>query len=118
MLAMRISSLLSIAALALSGPALGQERPSDADLAQALRAGGYVIVIRHGATHADQADTDPLNHDNVAKQRQLNAKGEDAAKAFGAAFRQIGVPVGKVVTSHFNRAYQTAKLAGFEHRRH
>jgi hypothetical protein len=26
-----------------------------------LRAGGYVIVLRHGATHADQADTDPLN---------------------------------------------------------
>ena len=114
MLTLRISFLLSIAALALNGPAIGQERPSDAELAQALRAGGHVIVIRHGATHADQADTDPLNHDNVAKQRQLNAKGEDAAKALGAAFRQIGVPVGKVVTSHFNRAYQTAKLAGFE----
>jgi hypothetical protein len=26
-------------------------------------------VFRHGATHADQADTDPLNLDNVAKQR-------------------------------------------------
>ena len=110
----RISFLLVIAALALSAPALAQSRPSDVELAQALRAGGHVIVMRHGATHADQADTDPLNYDNVAKQRQLNAKGEEAAKAFGAAFKQIGVPVGKVVTSHFNRAYQTAKLAGFD----
>ena len=110
----RISFLPVIAALALSGPALAQSRPSDAELAQALRAGGHVIVVRHGATHADQADTDPLNYDNIAKQRQLNVKGEDAAKAFGAAFKQIGIPVGKVVTSHFNRAYQTAKLAGFD----
>jgi broad specificity phosphatase PhoE len=78
-----------------------------------LRAGGYVIVIRHGATDADMADTDPLNYENIAKQRQLSAKGEDAAKALGVAFRAIGVPVGLVYTSHFNRAYQTAKLAGF-----
>src|SRR5262245_37942462 len=113
MSAMRISFLLTIATLALSGTALGQERPSDAELAQALRAGGHVIVLRHGATHADQADTDPLNHDNLAKQRQLNAKGEDAAKAFGEAFRRMGVPVSKAITSQFNRAYQTAMLAGF-----
>ena len=79
-----------------------------------LRAGGYVIVLRHGATHADQADTDPLNHDNIAKQRQLNAKGEEAAKAFGDALKLMGIPVSKAITSHFNRAYQTAKLAGFD----
>ena len=79
-----------------------------------LRAGGHVIVIRHGATNEDQADTDPLNTDNIAKQRQLSAKGEDAARALGAAFKQIGVPVAKVTTSQFNRAYQTAKLAGFD----
>ena len=72
-----------------------------------------MIVLRHGATHADQADTDPLNHDNIAKQRQLNAKGEAAAKSFGDALKQIGAPVSKAFTSHFNRAYQTAKLAGF-----
>src|SRR5262245_23599068 len=98
----------------VSFAALAQPRPSDAELAGLLRAGGYVIVIRHGATHADQADTDPLNHDNIAQQRQLNGKGEEAARALGEALRSIGVPVGKVVTSRFNRAYQTAKLAGFD----
>jgi len=34
--------------------------------------------------------------------------------ALGDAFRQIGVPVGKVYTSRFNRAYETATLAGFK----
>lgn len=110
----RLCVLLTGLAVALSIPAFAQSRPSDVELAQALRAGGHVIVIRHGATHKDQADTDPFNLDNIAKQRQLNAKGEDAAKAFGASFKQIGVPVSKAITSQFNRAYQTAKLAGFD----
>jgi phosphohistidine phosphatase SixA len=111
---MRIALLLAIGAIVLGSPVVGQPRPSDADLVQALRAGGHVIVMRHGATHKDQADTDPLNLDNVAKQRQLNAKGEEAAKALGQAFKQMGAPVSKAITSYFNRAYQTAKLAGFE----
>jgi phosphohistidine phosphatase SixA len=108
-----LAVLSAIITLLFAAPALAQPRPSDVELVQLLRAGGNVIVLRHGATHNDQADTDPLNHDNVAKQRQLNAKGEDAAKAFGEAFRRIGAPVSKAITSQFNRAYQTAKLAGF-----
>ena len=50
---------------------------------QALRAGGNVILVRHGATFSNQADTDPLHLDNVAAQRRLNEKGMAAAKAFG-----------------------------------
>jgi phosphohistidine phosphatase SixA len=100
--------------LAAAAPTIGQSQPSDAELAAMLRAGGLIIVIRHGATNDDQADTDPLNPDNVAKQRRLSARGEEAAKALGQAFRQIGVPVAKVVTSQFDRAYQTAKLAGLD----
>jgi len=86
----------------------------DKDLAQALRAGGLVIVVRHGATFSDQADTDPLNFDNIAAQRNLNDKGKALAKAFGDALRQIGVPVGTVYTSKYNRAYETAVFAGFK----
>ena len=90
-----------------------QPAPDDKALATALRAGGHVIVVRHGATFSDQADTDPLNHDNIAAQRQLNDSGKGLAKAFGEALRQGGIPIGKVYTSKFNRAYETATLAGF-----
>jgi len=83
------------------------------ELAHALRAGGYVILVRHGATFNNQADTDPFNLANVAKQRNLNDKGKQLAKAFGAALRAAGVPVGEVYTSQFHRAYETATLAGF-----
>jgi broad specificity phosphatase PhoE len=86
---------------------------SDADIAQALRAGGFVILVRHGATFPDQADTDPLNFDNIAAQRNLNDKGKALAKTFGDSLRQAGVPVGYVYTSMYNRAYETAVLAGF-----
>ena len=86
----------------------------DKELAQALRAGGLVILVRHGATFHDQADTDPLHPENVAAQRQLNDHGKEVAKGFGDALRQIGAPVGKVYTSQFNRAYETAVFADFQ----
>jgi len=86
----------------------------DKDIAQALRAGDLVIVVRHGATFPDQADTDPLNFDNIGAQRNLNDKGKGLAKAFGDALRQAGVPIGKVYTSKYNRAYETAVIAGFQ----
>jgi len=84
------------------------------NVVQALRAGGIVIVVRHGATFPDQADTDPLNFDNIVAQRNLNEKGKALAKTFGDAIRQTGVPIGKVYTSKYNRAYETAVIAGFK----
>src|SRR5207247_8713409 len=75
----------------------------------------YISVLRNGATFSNQADTDPFNFDDIAKQRNLNDKGKELAKAFGDAIRQVGLPVGEVYTSKFNRAYETAIRAGFEH---
>jgi len=86
----------------------------DADIAKALRAGDLVMVVRHGATFPDKADTDPLNFDNIAAQRNLSDKGKALAKAFGDAIRQAAVPVSKVYTSKYNRAYETAVIAGFK----
>ena len=79
-------------------------------LVAAMRQGGYVIVFRHGATNRDQADTDPLNPDNIAKQRLLSDKGREVAKQVGDAFKKLGIPLGKVYTSKFNRAVETGKL--------
>jgi phosphohistidine phosphatase SixA len=94
-------------------PAVVPAQADDKALATALRAGGHVILIRHGATFTNQADTDPFNFDNITAQRQLNDKGKALAKAFGEALRQAGVPIGKVYTSKIHRAYETATIAGF-----
>jgi Histidine phosphatase superfamily (branch 1) len=107
--------------LAMSAPSLAQSQNHQEDmirdsrqLVQSLRTGGYNIVVRHGATFSNQADTDPFNFDDIAKQRNLNDKGKELATAFGDAIRRVGVPVGEVYTSMFNRAYETAVRAGFE----
>jgi broad specificity phosphatase PhoE len=100
--------LFAMLGIAVPGPAAAD------DTEQALRAGGLVIVVRHGATFADQADSDPLNFENIAAQRNLNDKGKTLAKAFGDALRQGGIPVGEVYTSKYNRAYETAVIAGLK----
>src|SRR5947208_11785135 len=86
----------------------------DKELAQALRAGGLVLIIRHGATRSDQADADPVDFDNIAAQRNLNDKGKAAAVAFGTPSRRIGKPAAKVYPARFNRAYETRPVTGFK----
>jgi len=81
-------------------------------LADTLKQGGYVIVFRHGATNRDQADTDPLNHDNVSKQRLLSEGGRELARQVGESFKALNIPIGKVYTSKFNRAVETGRLIG------
>jgi phosphohistidine phosphatase SixA len=99
---------LTTGALITALPALAQP-----EWVTALRGGGYVIVMRHGATHQDQADTDPLNLANVAQQRQLNDVGRAKAKEIGAAMKKLGIPAGRVVSSQYFRAIETARLLGY-----
>ena len=89
-----------------------QSARAQADWVNALRQGGYVIVFRHGATHQDQADTDPLNPKNIAQQRQLNDAGRAKAKEIGEAFRKLRIPVGQIQSSVFNRAVESGTLMG------
>ena len=54
-------------ALTLTAPLLAQSQGQESairdqkQLVESLRSGGYVIVVRHGATFSDQADIDPFN---------------------------------------------------------
>ena len=82
-------ALLALWSLPFIAPAQAQT-----EWLTSLRAGGHVIVIRHGATYQDQADTDPFNLANVDKQRQLNDAGRAKAKEIGEAFRKLKIPVG------------------------
>jgi phosphohistidine phosphatase SixA len=106
-----IARRTSLCVLALWALAASEPVQAQPEWVTGLRAGGYVIVIRHGATHQDQADTDPLNLANVDKQRQLNDAGRAKAREIGEAFKKLGIPVGQVVTSQYFRAIETGKLA-------
>ena len=89
--------------LAVSTPCLAQSQDrqdtlirDNRQLVQSLRAGGYNIVVRHGATFSNQADIDPFSFDNIAKQRNLNDKGKELAKAFGDSIRGPVCPSGSL----------------------
>jgi broad specificity phosphatase PhoE len=112
---MKSTSLWVVGLLALLCVATTNAHSQSTDvkaLAAQLKQGGYVIVFRHGATNRDQADTDPLNYDNVARQRLLSTSGKEVAVQVGAAFKTLGIPIGTIYTSKFNRAVETGKLIG------
>lgn len=81
-------------------------------LVSSLKSGGYVLVIRHGATDDSQKDVFPFKFDDMSAQRQLSEKGRSMAREVGAALKKLGVPVGEVYTSRLNRAVETGKLIG------
>jgi broad specificity phosphatase PhoE len=110
---MRASRLLLFLLSLLLAPAIACGQPVDVRaLAEALKGGGYVIVFRHGATNRDQADTNPLDLDDVARQRLLSPAGREVAREIGAVFRSLEIPIEKVYTSKFNRASETGRLIG------
>jgi phosphohistidine phosphatase SixA len=80
------------------------------ELLPALKQGGYVIVLRHGATDDSQKDIYPFKFDDMKAQRQLSDKGRDTARQIGTAIKKLGVPIGDVYTSKLNRAIETGKL--------
>src|SRR5437763_6584751 len=91
-------------------PELSAQPQPPAGLLPELRKGGYVLFIRHPKTNPDQADTDPLNLDNVKAQRHLSDEGRGQARVLGQAFRDLKLPIEKVVSSKFYRAHEAAKL--------
>ena len=98
----------------LPGMALAQVKPIDGEVLKGLRAGGYVVVVRHMTADPDKADVDPLNFRNVKAQQPLTEQGKQSARALGDTWRRLGISFGEVLTSRFNRCYQTAILAGFK----
>src|SRR5215510_2611258 len=106
----RIMSWCAVVLLAFFAACVYAQSVDMKTLVGVLQQGGYVIVLRHGATNRDQADTDPLQHDNIAQQRLLSDKGKEVARQVGEAFKTLSIPLGQVYTSKFNRAVETGKL--------
>lgn len=104
-------SLLYFGFLAWPLAVVGQEPPTPADLVTMLKGGGYVVYIRHAQTERDYADQMTADPMNCATQRVLSERGWAQAKAIGGAIRRAKIPVSKVTTSQYCRAWQTADLA-------
>jgi hypothetical protein len=82
-------------------------------LVEALRHGGYVLVMRHPSSPQPPPDRASANPDNPRLERQLDATGRDTARAMGAAFNRLHIPLGEVLSSPTYRALVAIRLAGF-----
>jgi phosphohistidine phosphatase SixA len=106
--------LLSTAAamILLAGAAPAQSLSGQA-LVNALRRGGYVILMRHASSPNDAPDKQTANADNVKLERQLDQTGRTTATAMGKALRDLKIPIGDVLTSPTYRALETVRYAQF-----
>jgi len=89
---------------------LPQHDLSPPQLLAALRSGGYVLYFRHAATDFSQNDEKMKRYEDCADQRNLIDRGRADARAAGAAIRQLGIPVERVLASPFCRTVETAQL--------
>jgi phosphohistidine phosphatase SixA len=71
---------------------------------------GAVVVFRH-ATAPGVGDPAGFKLDDCATQRNLSEEGRAEARRLGALFREKKIQVGAVLTSHWCRTRETARLA-------
>ena len=107
--------LLMVVVFVSASPAsIAQDQLSGQALVDALRSGGFVIYFRH-------ADTDWSQNDNVtadgdwkscdpSRMRQLSDPGRSVARGIGEAIGRLAIPVGRVLSSEYCRAKETAQL--------
>ena len=79
-------------------------------IASMLKQGGYVLVVRHGATNDSQKDVYPFVFNDMTKQRQLSDQGRKVEREMGAAFKTLGISIGQIYSSQLNRAIETGSL--------
>lgn len=77
-----------------------------------LRAGGFVLYMRHGPTDTSRPDRTPhVDLNDCSTQRPLTKAGRRLASQVGEAIRNAGIPVGDVVASPMCRTRKTAEAA-------
>lgn len=104
---LRRFSFLTLLLASLGAPAARAEP----GLLSALREGGLVIFLRHAETGSSAPDQMNAVLGDCATQRNLDATGRAQSIAIGAAFRDLGIPVSRVLASPFCRTLETAALA-------
>lgn len=77
-------------------------------LLENLRAGGYILYVRHTKTDSSQEDTDMSSCET---QRNLNEQGRLDAAMIGQAWTTLALPVDQLISTEFCRTRDTALIA-------
>jgi len=105
-------------AVALAAPAVAQSseqqltpRLHSMQLMDALKQGGYTILVRHMATVPATHDPSTFDIDDCSTQRNLSDTGRRQAELIGQSFQKLGIGVGEVLSSPYCRCMDTGQLA-------
>lgn len=90
-------------------PAATRADLSEAELWEALRGGGHVVLMRH-ANAPGTGDPETFRIGDCSTQRNLDAAGRAQARATGTALRDNGVGRVAVRSSQWCRCLETARL--------
>lgn len=82
-----------------------------AGLLAELRKGGLIIYFRHTSTDFSRDDSRSRSDDDCDNQRPLTDKGRDEARQIGVTFRELKIPIERVLASPRCRTMETAMLA-------
>lgn len=105
---------LAVSTLPLA--ARGARAAESADVANLLRAGGCVVMLRHAATVAGVGDPPGFRLDACSTQRNLSEAGQQDARRIGEWFRASGLKPRAVLSSAWCRCKDTADLAFGAHK--
>lgn len=98
-------------AFLIAGPAVAADPRSEESLWSDLKAGGYIVLIRHAVTVSGIGDPPGFTLGNCSTQRNLSEQGRAEAKRIGDAFRRRDIPISDVLSSRWCRCIDTAQLA-------
>src|SRR5262245_58797444 len=84
-----------LVAAALSTSAAADERAAWT----ALRAGGYVALMRHGDAPGGVGDPPGFRLDDCSTQRNLSPRGRAQARAMGVKLKAERIAIGKFISS-------------------
>jgi phosphohistidine phosphatase SixA len=96
----------------IENPRAFVEKPVTPELIEQLRAGGYVLYLRHGATDTSRPDRVPsVDLDDCSTQRPLTEEGARIVAEVGKAIRKAKIPLGEILSSPLCRAKDSAFAA-------
>ena len=105
-------SLAAGSAASAAAPASFTEVAATAALLAQVRAGGFVLYLRHGTTDNSRADRMPaVDLADCSTQRPLTVDGRQLARQVGEFMRRARLPIAEIRSSPLCRAKETAAAA-------
>lgn len=99
-------------AIACMSAVLNAQALMTREVVNGLRAGGFVLVMRHASSPREAPTRETARPDNSTLERQLDERGRTDATNMGQALRRLRIPIGEVLSSPTYRARETVRLAG------